>query len=220
MSICCRKFLLSMTMLLYSGIVSAQIPVEIFAGNKKITTDVMFFKFIKDEKGGQSNFLFFNRNRASIDYAMTNTTNLPQFGSTAAISYNHKKLRGVAPVLVLSVLNRGVYPKTGVQFAAVKKEYTVFSWLVSETLRNPNIDFFFLVRYTYAITHRLQLFSQLELVNAFPTAANNNYSLAQRVRLGLKKQAFQFGAGVDLAQLGKNNFTRSQNWGGFIRYEF
>ena len=110
-----------MAMLLFRGIAFAQIPVEVFAGHKKATADIMFFKFIKNKEGHNSKFLFFNRNRASIDYAMTKTTNLPQFGFTEAISYNHEKLKGFAPVVVGSILNRGIYPKAGIQFAKNKK---------------------------------------------------------------------------------------------------
>lgn len=198
----------------------AQIPVEVFAGHKKATVDIMFFKFMKSKEGHNSKFLFFNRNRASIDYTMTQTTNLPQFGFTEAFSYNHEKLKGFAPVVVASILNRGVYPKAGIQFAKIKKEYTIFSWLVAETLKEPNVDFFFLARYTPKLTDKLNLFSQIELVNAFPTVEGNNFAFTQRVRLGLKIKEIQFGTGLDLTKLGKDDFTKTENFGGFLRYEF
>ena len=58
----------------------AQIPVEIFGGHHRSTIDIMFFKFFKNNKAENSPWLFFNRNRASIDYRMTDTSFLPQFG--------------------------------------------------------------------------------------------------------------------------------------------
>lgn len=207
-------------MLLFKGIAIAQIPVEVFAGDKKATVDIMFFKFFKNKEGQYSKFLFFNRNRSSIDYEMTKTTNLPQFGFTEAISYNNQKLGGFAPVLVASILNRGVYPKAGIQFAKIKKNYTIFSWVVAETVKEPNIDFFFLGRYTPKLTEKLNLFSQIELVNAFPIVEQNYFSFTQRLRLGLKIREVQFGAGLDLLQFGRNNFTKTENLGGFLRYEF
>jgi hypothetical protein len=207
-------------MLLFRGIAIAQIPVEVFTGYKKATVDIMFFKFLKNKEGLNSKFLFFNRNRASIDYAMTQTTNLPQFGFTEAFSYNHEKLKGFAPVVVASILNRGVYPKAGIQFAKIEKDYTIFSWIVAETLKEPNVDFFLLARYTPKLTKKINLFSQIELVNAFPTDEKNNFAFTQRLRLGLKIKEFQFGAGLDLTQLGRNDFTKSENLGGFLRYEF
>lgn len=215
-----NKILFILAMLLFRGIAIAQIPVEVFSGHKKATVDIMFFKFIKNKEGHNSRFLFFNRNRASIDYAMTKTTNLPQFGFTEAISYNHEKLKGFAPVMVASILNRGVYPKAGIQFAKIKKDYTIFSWVVAETLENTTIDFFFLGRYTPKLTNKLYLFSQVELVNAFPTVEQNNFSFTQRFRLGLKIKEIQFGAGLDLSQNGRNNYITTKNFGGFLRYEF
>lgn len=215
-----KIFFVVIALLLFRGIAFAQIPVEVFTGHKKATVDIMFFKFIKNKNGSNSKFLLFNRNRTSIDYAMTETTNLPQFGFTEAFSYNHEKLKGFAPVIVASILNRGVYPKVGFQFAKIKKDYTIFSWLVVETFKEPNVDFFFLARYTPKLTDKLNLFSQIELVNAFPAVEKNNYAFTQRFRLGLKIKEFQFGAGLDLTQSGKNNFTQTENLGGFLRYEF
>lgn len=207
-----------MAMLIFRGIAFAQIPVEVFASDKKVTFDIMFFKYFKSKEKQNSKFLFFNRNRASIDYKMTETTNLPQFGFTEAISYNHQKLKEFAPVVVVQILNKGIYPKAGIQFAKIKKDYTIFSWLVCETLANPTIDFFFLGRYTPKLTDKLNLFSQLELVSAFPSTTNNNF--IQRIRLGLKLKEFQFGAGIDLVENGRTIYTNTNNIGGFLRYEF
>ena len=53
-----------------------------------------------------------------------------------------------------------------------------------------------------------------------PTVEQNNFSFTQRFRLGLKIKEFQFGAGLDLSQLGRNDFTTTANFGGFLRYEF
>jgi hypothetical protein len=58
------------------------------------------------------------------------------------------------------------------------------------------------------------------LVNAFPTLEQKNFSFTQRFRLGLKIKDLQFGVGLDLTQLGRNDFTKTENFGGFLRYEF
>lgn len=212
--------MLCMAVLLQGSMALAQIPAEVFTGNKRATADIMFFRFFKNRKGLNSRFLFFNRNRVSLDYKMTPATNLPQFGATEAVSYNHEKLKGFAPVFVASILNRGIFPKAGIQFAKIKKDFTVFSWVVSETLQHPNIDLFILGRYTPRLTATLNLFSQVELFQSFPTVMQNNFSLVQRFRLGVKIKAFQLGAGMDLTQTGRNNLTKTTNTGGFLRYEF
>lgn len=209
-----------LSVLLPGGMASAQIPVEVFAGNKKTTLDVMFFRFFKNKEGANSRFLFFNRNRASIDYSMTKSTSLPQFGFTEAFSYNHKKLGGLAPVVVAQVSGTGVFPKAGLQYAFINKKITLFSWVVSELKNEAGIDFFFLGRYTPAITEKVNAFCQLELVNAFPTAASKSYSFTQRFRLGLKLKEFQFGAAADFSSTGRTRLRTTGNTGGFLRYEF
>ncbi|MBU6157612.1 MAG: hypothetical protein KGP35_01150 [Bacteroidetes bacterium] len=207
-------------MLLFRGMAVAQIPVELFAGDKKATLDVLFFKFFKNNSGENSRFLFFNRNRASVDYKMTSTTNLPQFGFTEAVSYNHKKLKGFAPVVVGQIFNAGLFPKAGIQYAYIRKNITVFSWMVTETLHDPRIDLFFLGRFTPKLSEELHLFSQLELVNTAPTSNTKIFSFIQRLRLGLKMKAFQFGLAAEFSQNGRNKYITSNNIGGFLRYEY
>ncbi len=198
----------------------AQIPVEVFAGHKKSTFDLLFFKYFKDKDGNNSKFLFFNRNRASIDYKQTTTSNLPVYGFTEAVSYNHQKLKGFAPVLVVQLNNRGVYPKSGIQYYYRKNDFTFFSWAVCEILKNPNLDLFVLTRYEPKLTQHLNLFTQLELVNAFPTLKTANYNLFQRVRVGLKIKEWQFGIGADFNEFGRSDFNNTNNIGGFLRYGF
>ena len=198
----------------------AQIPVEVFGGHKKTTFDLMFFKFFKNKKAENSKFLFFNRNRVSFDYRQTSTTYLPVFGFTEAVSYNHPKLKGFAPVLVAQVSNAGIFPKAGIQYFRRKNNLTLFSWIVSEMKERPGIDLFVLTRYEPKLTEKLNLFTQLELINAFPTEAASNVNLFQRVRIGLKLKEWQFGAGADFNEFGKTAFTQTSNIGGFLRHEF
>jgi len=207
-------------LLVFCSTANAQIPVEIFGGHEKTTVDIMFFKYFKNKQGENSRWLFFNRNRASIDYRMTKTTFLPQFGFTEAISYNHEKLKGFAPVLVGQVLSWGVFPKAGIQYAHIRKNMTVFTWLVCETLEKPYLDYFLLFRYTPKLSEKINLFTQVESVNAFPTVSTDNYSFTQRLRLGLSIKSYQFGAGADFNQTGNSTFAKTYNVGGFIRHEF
>lgn len=220
MSFSRKLFFVLIAMLLIRGVAVAQIPVEVFGGHKKTTLDIMFFKYFKDKSGNNSKFLFFNRNRAGIDYQMTSTSFLPQFGFTEAISFNHLKLKGFAPVTVGQLVGTGVYTKAGFQFAYLKKDILIFTWLVSETKRDPTIDIFFLGRFTPKLTEKINLFSQLELINAAPTMIEKNYLFTQRIRLGLKMKAFQFGIGADFTQSGRASFSKTENLGLFLRYEF
>ena len=94
-----------------------------------------------------------------------------------SVQLQRPKLKGVAPVAVVQLLNRGVYPKAGVQYVLLRKEVTLFTWLVSEPDNEPVVDHFLLVRYTPKITERYQLFLQAESISAFPSQANENRSL-------------------------------------------
>jgi len=201
------------------GAAMAQIPVEVFAGNEKATLDFMFFRFFGNQAGKQSPWLFFSRNRAGVDYAMTSNTRLPQFGFTEAVSFNHKALKGVAPVLVAQIFNTGVYAKAGIQFARVKTKITIFSWLVSELKNDPSVDYFLLFRYTPPLGTRLHLFTQFETSNAW-NSKTGALSLTQRLRGGLKRGQFQFGLGTDFTERGKQEFNFTSNTGLFLRIEF
>lgn len=215
-----KRVVIACLMLVAGLPLHAQIPVEVFAGHERATLDILFFKFFKDKEGQNSRWLFFNRNRASVDYRMTGTAYLPQFGFTEAVSWNHPKLKGFAPVAVGQLLNRGAFAKAGFQYAHIAKDYTLFSWAVAELRSSPTWDYFLLARYTPRLTEQLNLFAQLELVNAFPTGKAKNFSFVQRLRLGLKAGAWQFGAGADFGQSGREDFVQTSNWGGFLRHEF
>jgi hypothetical protein len=198
----------------------AQIPVEFFAGQQRATADVMFFRFFKKNDTTSSPWLFFNRSRAAVDYRITSTSFLPQFGLTNAVSWNHAGARGFAPVLVGQVLYTGVYAKAGVQYAWIKKHITVFSWLVSELKRQPSFDYFLLLRYTPKLTAKLKLFTQFESINTLQYVKDVPQSFVQRFRLGLDAWQFQFGAGADVSFFGRTMYANSINTGVFIRHSF
>jgi hypothetical protein len=198
----------------------AQLAVEVYGGTRNTTLDILYFQFFKDKAGQPSKFLFFNRNRASIDYRQTSTAYLPQFGFTEAISYNHPRLKGFAPVLVAQVFGSGVYPKAGMQYVHSSASVTVFSWLVSETLRSPALDYFLLLRLTPRLNDNLNLFFQAESVNTWGTERGSRFSFTQRGRLGLKRREWQFGIGVDLNQTGRVEYSHFSNTGLFVKHEF
>ncbi len=215
-----HKIIRSIVLLLVWSETYSQIPIEVFGGHEKTTLDVLFFKYLKNSKNDNSKFLFFNRNRASMDYRQSSTAYLPTFGFIEAISYNHPGLKGFAPVAVIQIFNSGLFPKAGVQYFHHKGDFTFFSWLVCETMSKPNIDFFILTRLEPKLTDKLNLFAQLELVNAIPTETDAIHNYIQRVRLGLKIKTWQFGLGSDFNEFGNGTLANTNNLGAFLRYEF
>ncbi|MBL7929144.1 MAG: hypothetical protein JNL47_06700 [Bacteroidia bacterium] len=196
----------------------AQLPFEVFTGHRRTTADLMFFKYIK-HKEGSSPFLFFNRNRASVDYRQTSVQYMPQFGFTEALSYNHKSLKGFAPVVLIQILNNGTFPKAGIQKAATKKDFLFFSWLVTNLRKNPGIDWFLLMRFTPKITEKTKIFLQAETIHTYPDLKFKTPNSTLRARAGLQWQRFQTGAGCDQILSGKSVSHRN-NTGIFVRYNF
>ena len=222
-----------MVFVFLGSVASAQIPSEIFVGTKRATIDVVFFKYFKNAKEENSRWLFFHRNRASLDIKTSLSQQSVLFGFTEAISYNHAKLKGLALVAVLSVLNGGLTPKAGVQYVSIRPQFTLFTWAVASIQQNTVLDYFLLMRYTPSLSTKIRAFVQLESVNAFhrpatlwertgtlatQTAAPHSFTL--RTRLGLKHQHFQWGVGLDQSFIGRNDFQKSSNPGIFVRYEF
>lgn len=197
-----------------------QIPVEYFGGQERSTVDIMFFKYFKNKQHENSRWLFFNRNRVSVDYKMTETSNLPVFGFTEAISYNQPKLKGIAPVLVAQIFSSGFYPKAGVQYALQRKGLTIFTWIVHELAGNSYTDVFLLSRFTPQLTDKCKLFTQFEFVNTLPDNNQLNFTFIQRIRLGLQQESWQYGGGIDLTQTGRDAYFTFLNLGVFIRHEF
>lgn len=204
-------------LLISKGTAFGQIPAEVFLGDKKATVDLMFFRFLKNNNGSNSPFMVFSRNRAAIDYQMTKSAYLPQFGFVEAISYNRSELKGFAPVALVQITNFGLSPKAGVQYARVAENFTAFGWVVCETKVNPKIDVYGLVRYIAKLNSTISLFGQIESLNVFTVDKSQNLNFTQRFRLGLKFRTFQTGIGIDLNQVGLNNFTSTTNTGLFIR---
>lgn len=196
------------------------VPLEIFAGDKKATLDLLLIRNLKRAVETKSHFLFFSRSRVSVDYKENSQSNLPQFALTEALSYNVKSWRGFAPVTVVQIFNRGTFLKAGVQYLHQRSQFTLFSWAVTDISNQPAIDIFVLTRFTPAISDKLHLYSQLELLNSWPTQLEANTSYTQRIRIGIKRSQVQFGLAMDLTEVGKVKFSSTLNTGLFLRYEF
>jgi hypothetical protein len=210
-----RRLILTLSPLfglaLFTSPLRAQIPVEIFAGNDRATVDVMFFRSFDAAPGGGFPFLFFNRNRASVNYH-----NATAFGSTNAVSYNWTN--GLGAVVVAQIFSNGFFPKGGLQYYTRQADIVIFTWLVTELLSEPAIDWFVLARFEPVLTDDLKLFTQLELLNTVDTGGGTAF--VQRGRLGVKSGPWQAGVGVDFSQQLASSTTSTQNYGLFLRHEF
>lgn len=204
--------ILVIAVLFISKALTAQ-TVEYYAGHQRTGVDIMWFKNIKNKKEERIPFLFFSRNRASVDYK-----NSPAlFGSTNAVSYNFKN--GLGIVTVASFLNAGFTPKAGVQFYKAKNSFLFFGWLVADLKKKGNIDLFGMFRYQPKISERWKGFGQLELFPVY-TPSTEIWNLTQRIRLGAKHHAWAGGLMMDFNQYGNGSLTKTNNTGVFLRYDF
>jgi len=201
-----------LAMLLLRNIANAQ-SVETYMGHKRVGVDLMWFKNFKNTKEERAPFLFFSRNRASIDYQNSPTA----FGSTNAISYNFKN--GLGIVAVASFLNSGFTPKAGVQYYKQKGDFLFFGWLVADLKIKGNIDLFGLFRYQPKINKKWRVFSQAEIFPVY-SPATQYWNLTQRLRVGAKYHALAAGFMADFNQVRMNNLAKTNNIGGFLRWEF
>lgn len=190
----------------------AQIPLEVFVGNEKTAVDVLWFRSIKNQQGEPTSFLFFNRNRAVVDYH-----NRTSFGSTNALSF--AVFEGLGVVLVGQFFNSGFYPKAGVQYYFTHDRLSIFSWAVVETLNEPDADWFVLGKYEPQITEEWRLYLQAEFLGS--TGFNGVLNLSQRLRIGMGLEGWVFGFGSDFIETGKlPSLTVNANAGVFLRREF
>lgn len=186
---------------------------EYYAGHKRTGVDLMWFKNFKKPSGKPAAFLFFSRNRASVDYHNSPAS----FGSVNAVSFTVKK--GLGIVAVASFINSGFTPKAGIQLYKQKNDLLFFGWLVTDLKSKGNIDLFGLFRYQPLIREPWRGFCQVELFPVY-NPAGENWNLTERLRLGIKYDKFVFGLMTDLNQTGHTDFTTTENAGGFLRYEF
>jgi hypothetical protein len=202
---------MAMAMLLSGAIAIAQM-VEVYGGNKRAGVDMLWYKSFRKADSTRTPWLFFSRNRASVNYS-----NQSLWGSTNAVSYNCKN--GIGIVAVGAFGSNGFVPKAGVQYVQQQGNFLFFGWLVSDLQAKGSVDLFGLFRYQPSLNQTWRLLTQAELFPIFNTASKG-WNLTQRFRLGLKYHSWGGGLMMDLNQTGKESFTGTHNIGAFIRHDF
>ena len=195
-----------------TDLASAQ-AVEAYAGHTRAGVDILWFKNFKTGAAERTPFLFFSRNRASLDYKSSPTA----WGSTNALSYNFKN--GLGLVAVAAFLPDGLTAKTGLQFFRQKGAFMFFGWAVADWKKQGNIDVFGLFRYQPQLNTLLQGFAQYEFFPVYKPSAGF-WNITQRLRLGIKYHTWALGGMADVSQTGKNKLLSSYNLGVFLRNEF
>lgn len=206
-----KKLIFLLLMVLHQSAVAQM--AELYAGHKRTGVDLMWFRNFKNPKGEKSPFLYFSRNRASIDYNHSPAA----MGSTNAVSYNFKN--GIGLVAVASFVNTGLIPKAGIQYYRQSGNWMFFGWLVADLKQKGNIDLFGLFRYQPELNKNWKALMQLELFPVYLPSAET-WNLTQRIRMGAKHHSWSGGWMLDLNQTGTNRLAGTHNTGVFLRYDF
>jgi len=189
----------------------AQIPVQVFGGNKAIEYNFLWYKDIDNiGKVNLFNFTFF-----TIDY-QDQSRNAYEIYQVA--TYNFTKNWGLASG---GRFTSGQFaPQIAISYQLETKNLYLNIFPTVQYLSNQQqvgYSLFALLFYKPQINNTWKLFNQLAFEPLFHSK-EHIYSY-QQIRVGLEyKQLFQFGIGVNLDQLGKSFETR-QNYGVFIRKE-
>jgi len=206
-----KKLLFFLLMILHQSVLAQM--AEYYAGHKRTGVDLMWFRNFKNSKGEKSPFLYFSRNRASVDYKHAPAA----MGSTNAVSYNFKN--GVGLVAVASFVNTGLVPKAGVQYYRQSGNWMFFGWLVADLKEKGNVDLFGLFRYQPVVNETWKGLLQLELFPVY-NPSSEFWNITQRIRIGAKKNSWGGGFMIDLNQSGTTRLTNANNTGVFLRYDF
>lgn len=198
---------------LFNGSCTMAQSVEAYAGHQRTGVDLMWFRYVRKEQGENTRFLFFSRNRASIDYQ----NEAALLGSVNAISYNFNN--GIGMVGVGTFTADGFTPKAGIQLFKQQGDFMFFGWLVAETTHHPGIDLFGLFRYQPTISEHWKLFLQVELFPVWNTLTGH-WNITERCRIGPKFRQWSGGLMLDGNQSGRQDWFFMNNAGGFLRYDF
>ena len=195
-------FLLAITFLSFSYAQSF----ELMPGTERIFIDAQYLKFLD----ANNKFSLFARARATAEYDEATT----DLFTGAYLNYTTKSGIGGTVLGRISSNNAGI--DAGIHFFKAKKSWMIFA-LPSINIGSELLySWFSIFRFTPALKNQWKIYSSVELFSAFGQIGH--LSSVQRIRLGVDKQGYQFGAAINLRE---SRFTDSDvNPGVFLRKQF
>lgn len=209
-----RRWMGSFHLLLISAFIETKAQTaEWYIGHQRTGMDIMWFRFFEAKPDQQKRWLYFSRNRASVDYHQSPVL----WGSTNALSYQFKN--GFGLVTVGQFTTQGLIAKAGVQYTTRKDHFLFFGWLVTDLQKKGQIDLFGMFRFQPPYGKKIKGFHQLEIFPVWQRGLQR-WNLTERIRTGLQLNKWATGWMLDMNQTGKKSFSFSENTGLFVRYEF
>jgi len=192
----------------FSFVNAQPIPVELMLGNKYGT----FMLIVNKKFSEQSKFGVFHINILQFDYIKNQENDIML-----------QDLLFYEPIKNLRLTGGGFYggrpgfiPTLGMQFALKK---TDFFMLIAPRVNIepvPQYDIFTILEYEHKFNEKLALCSGVQALVLFNK--NENIKCSQSIRFGLSIQNYQFGAAVDLEQVGKD-FEKNVNFGLYMKHD-
>lgn len=189
-------------------IVEAQpIPVELMAGNKYGTVNLVFGKNFSQT----SKFGFFHMNTVQFDYKDKNNNSfILQDLAYFEVIKNVRIAGGVA------YSKAGFDPTAGLQYVYNSKKLLILFAPRVNIESDPSYDIMTILQYKPELSDKVKLYTRLQFLNLFNSGGN--IKAYQWFRLGLEMKGVQFGLAYDLDEYGLNP-TATGNFGVFVRKE-
>lgn len=177
-------------------------------GTQRVFVDVQWLKPLKQN---QYDWTLFNRTRLTVNY-----NNQSDIFSAFYLNYTTKYQFGPSLLGAISNTN-GTTAAGGVHFIHNTSSWMLFALLSTEIKESPAQSLFVISRYRPSLNEQWKGYFSLEILSAIHQG-HHRFSL-QRIRAGVERTKWQFGAALNLSQAGKD-FVVFANPGVFVRKEF
>lgn len=203
--------------LLFLGVsellIAQGIRVETFIGTEAPILDAFWLKPVAQH----SSFLFLSRNKFSIPEYASGTD---QFSTLNILAYQFKKTGFGIAIAATARTNSPFQARAGIQFLKVQPKKWLLYTIISSKLGNEaDARWLTIFQYTPSININWQLFTRAEWVTAIGFSDTHRFSNAI-IRLGLKRNHWQFGIGSEVLWLEKKFQTTHPNVGFFVAHVF
>jgi hypothetical protein len=185
------------------------LPVELVFGHHNYYFQQSLSKQMQDN----SSFGFFHTSSILIPYDKEKGNELMS-QSYATCKIDRRFTAGIGTIYV--PLGR-FRPSAFLQFLKQGKRTTLLVFPRADLWGHPSFELMGFVEYLPAITHKLQLYTRVQLMTTW-TLSEHSRSY-QYLRLGVHLGKLQCGIAINYDEYGKNKQPRS-NYGGFVRHIF
>ena len=181
---------------------------ELLAGTKRLFFDFKYIKIIE----AQPKISVLHRTRANAEY---DDTPADLFTGTYL---NYSVKAGFGPTFVGRISSTGSGFDVGVHYFKVRPKFFVYA-LPSVQIKNELLfTYLTFLRYSPPLKKDWKLNTSLELFTAFNS--ERHLKTLQRLRLGLSKNGFTFGLGMDFVETGERLENLDTNPGVFAQKQF